>query len=61
MTASLPEALIDNLVVSGTEDAVAERLKDLLENQLDELNLSIVPVQDEAQEQSRLMEVIAGL
>ncbi len=57
----LPEALIDRLVVSGTEDTVAERLKELLSDQLDELNLSIVPVQTEEQEQSRLMEVIGNL
>jgi F420-dependent oxidoreductase-like protein len=58
---TLPEALIDNLVVSGDEPAIATRLAGLLASGLDELNLLLVPIQDEAQEWSRLAQLIGQL
>lgn len=58
---TLPDVLIDNLVVNGDEQAVATRLTGLLSNGLDELNLMIVPVKDEAQEWSHLAHLIGQL
>ncbi len=58
---TLPEALIDSLVVSGDEQTVAARLTDLLSNGLDELNVLLVPVKNEAQEWSYLARLIGGL
>lgn len=58
---ALPDALIDDLVVSGDEQAVADRLTGLLSNGLDELNLLIVPVKDEAREWARLARLIGQL
>ena len=57
----LPDALIDSLVVSGDEQAVAARLKGLLSGGLDELNLLLVPVKEEAQERARLMRLIGQM
>jgi F420-dependent oxidoreductase-like protein len=58
---TLPEALIDNLVVSGDEHVVASRLTGLLSAGLDELNLMLIPVKDEAQERPRLAHLIGQL
>ena len=58
---TLPDALIDKLVVSGDEQAITTRLTDLLSNGLDELNLLIVPVNNEAEEWSRLAHLIGRL
>lgn len=55
---TLPEELIDNLVVSGDEQTIATRLRELLSNGLDELLLQPVPVKDGAQEWSRLTHLI---
>jgi alkanesulfonate monooxygenase SsuD/methylene tetrahydromethanopterin reductase-like flavin-dependent oxidoreductase (luciferase family) len=58
---TLPAALIDSLVVSGDDHIVLARLKDLLSNGLDELNLQLVPVKNEAQEWSHLAHWIGQL
>jgi F420-dependent oxidoreductase-like protein len=58
---TLPNALIDNLVVSGDEQTIAARLSELLSNGLDELLLMPVPVKDEAQEWSHLAHLIGQL
>ncbi len=57
----LPDALIDNLVVSGDEQTISTRLKELLSNGLDELNLQLVPIKNEAQEWSDLAHLIGKL
>jgi F420-dependent oxidoreductase-like protein len=57
----LPDALIDNLVVSGDEQTIAARLGDLLSNGLDELLLMHIPVSNGAQEWSRLAHIIGQI
>jgi F420-dependent oxidoreductase-like protein len=51
--------LADALVVSGDERAVQERLQTLLSSGLDELLITMLPVQDEVNERRSLMKVIA--
>lgn len=58
---SLPEALLDSLVVSGDEAAVAARLTELLSTGLSELIIQPYPVQNEAQERLRLVQLIGQL
>jgi F420-dependent oxidoreductase-like protein len=58
---TLPDELIDSLVVSGDEQAIATRLSELLSNGLSELLLMPIPVRDEAQERSRLAHLIGQL
>ncbi len=58
---TLPDGLIDSLVVSGDEQTIATRLKDLLSRGLDELNVQVIPVKDEAQEWSHLAHLIGQL
>lgn len=55
---TLPEALIDNLVVSGDDAIVAARLTDLLASGLDELLIFPIGVTDLADERNRLMRLI---
>ncbi len=58
---SLPDDLIDNLVVSGDEVSVADRLNQLLASGLDELLVYSVPVADAEAELKRLMHLIGQL
>ncbi len=59
---ALPDALIDSLVVSGDEQTIVTRLSDLLlSSGLDELNLQLIPVRNEAQEWSHLAHLIGQL
>lgn len=58
---ALPDDLIDNLVVSGDEQTIVSRLTSLLKNGLDELNILLVPVRDEAQEWSQLARLLGRL
>lgn len=58
---TMPDALIDNLVVSGDEAAIAARLIELLAAGLDELLVMPVPVADPEGEQTRLMRLIGQL
>jgi len=53
--------LIDNLVVMGDEEAVAARLKELLDSGLDELLLTSLPVGDPLGEWTRLARFVGGL
>lgn len=58
------DALLDHLVVSGDADAVAQRLRGLLDSGLDELLVMQVPGADAAAaaaEEARLIEVLAAL
>ncbi len=56
-----PDALIDNLVVSGDEATIATRLVDLLAAGLDELLVLLVTVADPKAEEARLMHLIGQL
>lgn len=58
---TLPEALIDALVVSGTSEAVEARLRELLAAGLDELMVSVVPVSDAQGERAALMDIVATI
>jgi F420-dependent oxidoreductase-like protein len=58
---SVPNALVDNLVISGNEATVASRFTELLAAGLDELNVFLVPITDADDEQSRLMHLIGQL
>ena len=57
----LPEALIDNLVVSGDEQTIATRLRELLSGRLNELLVLTIPVKNESQEWSDLAHLIGAL
>ncbi len=58
---TVPDALIDNLVVSGDEATIATRLADLLAAGLDELLVMLVVVADPQAEEARLMQLIGQL
>ena len=57
----LPEALIDDLVVSGDEQTIADRLSELLSGNLSELLLNSVPIKDESKEWTDLARLIGTL
>ena len=57
----LPDDLLTNLVVWGDEPTVFAHLSSLLSGGLDEINLMIIPVKDEAREWSRLAHLIGQL
>jgi len=56
-----PDALIDNLVISGDEATIATRLADLLATGLDELLVMLVVVADPQAEEAQLMHLIGQL
>jgi F420-dependent oxidoreductase-like protein len=58
---TVPDALVDSLVISGNEATVAARFTELLAAGLDELNVALVPITDAGDEQSRLMHLIGQL
>jgi F420-dependent oxidoreductase-like protein len=60
---TVPDALIDNLVVSGNEATVAARFTELLGTDIGELMVSLVPVTgtDEDKQQAQLMHLIGRL
>jgi F420-dependent oxidoreductase-like protein len=55
------DALVEQLVVHGAEDTVAQRLTELLDSGLDELLLTVVPAGDVVVAQMRLFQLIARL
>ena len=55
------DALVDSLVVTGDADTVAARLKDLLDSGLDELLLTNVVLDNEADDRSKLFQLIGRL
>ena len=59
----VPDALVDNLVISGNETTIAERLTELLGAGLDELMVSLVPITGtgEDEQQGQLMHLIGQL
>jgi F420-dependent oxidoreductase-like protein len=60
---SVPDALVDTLLISGNEAMVSARLRELLEAGLDELLVTLVPVSDTAEDeqQARLMHLLGLL
>ena len=58
---TVPDALVDCLVISGNETTVAARFTELLAAGLDELNVTLLPITDASDEQSRLMHLIGRL
>ncbi len=58
---SVPDALVDGLVVSGDEATIAARLRELLDGGLDELLVLPVPIADEAAERQRAARLVGGL
>lgn len=59
---AIPDALVDNLVISGGENTVSERLTELLSAGPDELVVSLVPTTSKVEEeQTRLMKLIGQL
>jgi hypothetical protein len=55
------EALAEQLIAQGDEDAVARRLSQLLDSGLDELLLTIVPLGDAAAARARLFRLVGRL
>ena len=58
---SVPDSLVDSLVIYGNEATIAARLTELLAAGLDELMVSLTPISDAGDEQTRLMRVIGQL
>lgn len=58
---TLPPALLEDLVISGDEAAVAARLRDLLAAGLDELLVMLIPIADAAAETAALARVLGAL
>ena len=58
---TVPDALIESLVIFGDEGTVRDRLVAALVGGLDEILVMLVPVADEAAERSRLMRLIGAL
>jgi alkanesulfonate monooxygenase SsuD/methylene tetrahydromethanopterin reductase-like flavin-dependent oxidoreductase (luciferase family) len=61
---TVPDALIDNLVISGNETTIAARLTKLLGTGIDELMISLVPITgtgEDEQQQAQLMHFIGRL
>jgi hypothetical protein len=57
----VPDVLVNSLVISGSESTVAARFKELLDAGLGELMVTIVPIADPHDEQTRLMHLIGRL
>ncbi len=58
---TMPDDLINSLVISGDDAAIAARFNDLLSSGLDELLVLHVPTVDAGSERTRLMQVIGQL
>lgn len=58
---ALPGALIDNLVVSGDDETIATKLRELLSGSLSELLIQSIPVKNESKEWSDLAHLIGAL
>jgi F420-dependent oxidoreductase-like protein len=58
---TMPDDLIDSLVISGDDAAIAARFSELLSNGLDELLVLIVPVNDRETEWQQLARLIGSL
>jgi hypothetical protein len=60
---SLPDALVDTLLISGNDATVSARLRELLGAGLDELLVTLAPISETAEDeqQARLMHLIGRL
>ncbi len=58
---TVPDALIENLIVFGDEATIAARLADLLAAGLDELLVMLIVVADPQAEEARLMQMVGQL
>ena len=60
---TIPDALVDSLLISGNEATVSARLRELLEAGLDELLVTLASVSETAEDkqQARLMHLIGRL
>src|SRR5215213_413372 len=58
---SVPDSLVDSLIVSGNEATVTARFTELLAAGLNELMVTLVPIKDAVDEQTRLMHLIGQL
>ena len=58
---TVSDALIDNLVLMGDDEAVDRRLNDLLADGLDELLVGLIPLGDEAAERTRLFGLVGRM
>jgi hypothetical protein len=63
LTASqiISDSLVDSLIVSGNEDAMAAQFTELLTAGLDELIVTLVPIRDTVDEFTQLMHLIGQL
>ncbi|HJR49333.1 MAG TPA: LLM class flavin-dependent oxidoreductase [Nitrososphaeraceae archaeon] len=52
---------VNNMIISGNEDTISTSLTKLLDADLDEIMVSLVPIVDEKYEQTRLMRLIGQL
>jgi F420-dependent oxidoreductase-like protein len=58
---TMPDELVNSLVISGDDAAIAARFKELLASGLDELLVLHVPTVDAASERTRLMQIMGQL
>jgi alkanesulfonate monooxygenase SsuD/methylene tetrahydromethanopterin reductase-like flavin-dependent oxidoreductase (luciferase family) len=56
-----PDALVDELVISGDDDGVKAGLIDLLDRGLDELVVTLMPGPDRDADEARLIAILGGL
>jgi alkanesulfonate monooxygenase SsuD/methylene tetrahydromethanopterin reductase-like flavin-dependent oxidoreductase (luciferase family) len=54
----VPDSLVDSLIVSGNEDTVAAQFTELLAAGLDELMVTLVPIEEAVDEFTRLTNLI---
>jgi hypothetical protein len=58
---SVPDSIVESLIVSGNEATVTARLTELLAAGLDELMVTLVPIKDAVDELTRLIHLIGQL
>jgi F420-dependent oxidoreductase-like protein len=58
---TVSDSLVESLLVFGDESRIKDRVLELLSTEVDELTLSLIPVSDSAQEQTRLARLIGQL
>jgi F420-dependent oxidoreductase-like protein len=58
---TMPDDLIESLVISGTNETIAARFNELLSSGLDELLVMPISVKDPTQEQNQLAQIIGQL
>jgi len=52
------DALVDSLVVTGTDSAISSRLQEILDGSINEVLLTLVPLDDEAAARARLFRLV---